>query len=63
MFMVLNFGVMNDVRAVERFYTAWRKPIRRNWRIDKRTNNLYKSFIDRLEVHISTHTPTRTTII
>ena len=30
----------NDFRAVERFYTAWRKTIRRIWRIDKRTHNL-----------------------
>ena len=26
--------------AVERFHTAWRKTIRRIWRIDKRTHNL-----------------------
>ena len=30
----------NDFRAVERFYTAWRKTIRRIWRIDKITHNL-----------------------
>ena len=30
----------NDFRAVERFYTAWRKTIRRIMRIDKRTHNL-----------------------
>ena len=30
----------NDFRAVERFYTARRKTIRRIWRIDKRTHNL-----------------------
>ena len=30
----------NNFRAVERFYTAWRKTIRRIWRIDKRTHNL-----------------------
>ena len=30
----------NDFRAVERFYTAWRKTIRRIWRNDKRTHNL-----------------------
>ena len=33
-------GSYNDFRAVERFYTAWRKTIRRIWRIDKRTHNL-----------------------
>ena len=30
----------NDFRAVERFYTAWRKTIRRIWHIDKRTHIL-----------------------
>ena len=30
----------NDFRAVESFYTAWRKTIRRIWRIDKRTHIL-----------------------
>ena len=30
----------NDFRAVERFYTVWRKTIPRIWRIDKRTHNL-----------------------
>ena len=30
----------NHFRAVERFYTAWREPNPRIWRIDKRTHNL-----------------------
>ena len=36
----------NDFRAVERFYTAWRKTIRRIWRIDKRTHNLLINVIN-----------------
>ena len=30
----------NDFRAVERFYMAWRKSIRRIWHIDIRSHNL-----------------------
>ena len=36
----IKYWSYNDFRAVERFYTAWRKTIRRIWRIDKRTHNL-----------------------
>ena len=37
----------NDYKSVERFYIAWRKTIRRIWRIDKRTHNVLTSLINR----------------
>ena len=36
----------NDYKSVERFYIAWRKTIRRIWRIDKRTHNVLTNLIN-----------------
>ena len=36
----------NDYKSVERFYVAWRKTIRRIWRIDKRTHNVLTNIIN-----------------
>ena len=38
---------LNDYKSVERFYIAWRKTIRRIWRIDKRTDNVLTNLINR----------------
>ena len=38
--------VFNDYKSVERFYIAWRKTIRRIWRIDKRTHNVLTNLIN-----------------
>ena len=37
----------NDYKSVERFYIAWRKTIRRIWRLDKRTHNVLINLINR----------------
>ena len=36
----------NDYKSVERFYIAWRKTIRRIWRIDIRTHNVLTNHIN-----------------
>ena len=36
----------NDYKSVERFYIAWRKTIRRIWRIDVRTHNVLTNHIN-----------------
>ena len=36
----------NDYKSVERFYIAWRKTIRRIWRIDKITHNVLTNLIN-----------------
>ena len=36
----------NDYKSVERFHIAWRKTIRRIWRIDKRTHNVLTNLIN-----------------
>ena len=37
----------NDYKSVECFYIAWRKTIRRIWRLDKRTHNVLINLINR----------------
>ena len=37
----------NDYKSVERFYIAWRKTIRRIWRLDKRTHNVLINLLNR----------------
>ena len=36
----------NDYKFVECFYTAWQKTIRRIWRLDKRTHNVFINLIN-----------------
>ena len=36
----------NDYKSKKRFYIAWRKTIRRIWRIDKRTYNVLTNLIN-----------------
>ena len=36
----------NDYKSVERFHFAWRKTIRRIWRIHKRTHNVLTNLIN-----------------
>ena len=37
----------NNYKSVECFYIAWRKTIRRIWRLDKRTHNVLINLINR----------------
>ena len=37
----------NNYKSVERFYIAWRKTIRRIWRLDKITHNVLINLINR----------------
>ena len=36
----------NNYKSVERFYIAWRKSIRRTWRLYKRTHNVLINLIN-----------------
>ena len=46
MFMGHSYGVLMT-KFVERFYIAWRKTIKRIWRLDKRTHNVLINLINR----------------
>ena len=41
------FWCFNNYKSVERFYIAWRKTIRKIWRLDKRTHNVLINLINR----------------